>query len=27
MQIDLEKDDHDHVISPEQRVHVALARQ
>jgi hypothetical protein len=27
VQIDLEKDDHDHLISPEERVQVAMARQ
>jgi len=27
VQIDLEKDDHDHMISPEERFKVAMARQ
>jgi hypothetical protein len=27
VQIDLEKDDHDHLISPEERFQVAMARQ
>ena len=27
VQIDLEKDDHDHLISPEERFRVAMARQ
>jgi hypothetical protein len=27
VQIDLEKDDHDHLISPEERFKVAMARQ
>jgi arylsulfatase len=27
VQIDLEKDDHDHLISPEERLRVAMARQ
>jgi len=27
MQIDLEKDDHDHFISPEERFQIAMARQ
>jgi hypothetical protein len=27
VQIDLEKDDHDHMISPEERFRVAMARQ
>jgi arylsulfatase len=27
VQIDLDKDDHDHLVSPEERVRVAMARQ
>jgi arylsulfatase len=27
VQIDLGKDDHDHLISPEERLHIAMARQ
>ena len=27
VQIDLEKDDHDHLITPEERFHIAMARQ
>jgi len=27
VQIDLEKDDHDHLISPEERFRIAMARQ
>ena len=27
VQIDLEKDDHDHLISPEERFQIAMARQ
>jgi hypothetical protein len=27
VQIDLEKDDHDHLISPEERLNLAMARQ
>jgi hypothetical protein len=27
VEIDLEKDDHDHIISPEERLRVAMARQ